>query len=175
MTLFRRLILPALALAAPGAASTPAYEDLDRLESRVVAAVGAGIGEPGGPQRPIDRRLRLAACPAAPMVTMPIAGAATLDCEALGWRIHVPLARTTIAGPAGYGATAPREKVEPVIRKGDQVEVVAMGGMFTVSTIAVAQQDGAPGDRIRLKGDTKAAPFFAQVEAPGRVVVSRFN
>ncbi|MDO9488489.1 MAG: flagella basal body P-ring formation protein FlgA [Sphingomonadaceae bacterium] len=173
MTLFRRLILPALALAAPVAAST-AYEDLDRLEARVVAAVGAGIGEPGGPQRPIDRRLRLAACPSAPMVTMPMTGAATLDCEALGWRIHVPLARTAIAGPGDSGAAA-REKVEPVIRKGDQVEVVAMGGMFTVSTIAVAQQDGAPGDRIRLKGDGKAAPFFAQVEAPGRVVVSRFN
>lgn len=173
MTLFRRLILPALALAAPAAAA-PVYEDLDRLEARVVAAVGAGIGEPGGPQRPIDRRLRLAACPSAPMVTMPMAGAATLDCEALGWRIHVPLARTAIAGPGGPGIGA-REKVEPVIRKGDQVEVVAMGGMFTVSTIAVAQQDGAPGERIRLKGDGKAAPFFAQVEAPGRVVVSRFN
>lgn len=175
MTLFRRLILPALALAAPVAAAAPAYEDLDRLEARVVAAVGAGIGEPGGPQRPLDRRLRLAACPSAPMVTMPMAGAATLDCEALGWRVHVPLARTAIAGAGSYGAASGREKLEPVIRKGDQVEVVAMGGMFTVSTIAVAQQDGAPGDRIRLKGDGKAAPFFAQVEAPGRVVVSRFN
>lgn len=175
MTLFRRLILPALALAAPAAAAPTAYEDLGRLEARVVAAVGAGIGEPGGPQRPIDRRLRLAACPSAPMVTMPIPGAATLDCEALGWRIHVPLARTAIAGAPGFNGTGAREKAEPVIKKGDQVEVVAMGGMFTVSTIAVAQQDGAPGDRIRLKGDGKAAPFFAQVDAPGRVVVSRFN
>lgn len=168
MTLFRRLILPALALAAPGSAQT-AYENLDRLEARVVAAVGAGIGEPGGPSRPIDRRMRLAACPSAPMMTMPIPGAATIECEALGWRIYVPLARTAIVDAGA------RAKAEPVIRKGDQVEVVAVGGMFTVSTIAVAQQDGAPGDRIRLKGDAKAAPFFAQVDSPGRVVVSRFN
>ena len=166
MTLFRRLILPALALAAPAAAGS--FEDLDRLEARVIAAVGAGIGEPGGPARPIDRRLRLAACPSAPMVTMPLSGAATLTCEALGWRIHVPLARVAIVERA-------HEKPEPVIRKGDQVEVVAQGGAFTVSTIAVAQQDGAPGDRIRLRGDAKAAPFFAEVDAPGRVVVSRFN
>lgn len=167
MTLFRRLILPALALAAPAAAAP--IEDLDRLEARVIAAVGAGIGEPGGPARPIDRRLRLAACPSAPTVTMPIPGAATLECDALGWRIHVPLARVAIAEGAS------RAKVEPVIRKGDQVEVVALGSTFTVSTVAVAQQDGAPGDRIRLRGDAKAAPFFAEVDAPGRVIVSRFK
>jgi flagella basal body P-ring formation protein FlgA len=161
------MILPALALAAPAAAGS--FEDLDRLEARVIAAVGAGIGEPGGPARPIDRRLRLAACPTAPMVTMPLSGAATLECEALGWRIHVPLARVAIVEAAA------REKPEPVIRKGDQVEVVAQGSTFTVSTVAVAQQDGAPGDRIRLRGDAKAAPFFAEVDAPGRVVVSRFN
>lgn len=169
MTLFRHLILPALAIAVPAVATS--YEDLDRLESRVVAAVGAGIGEPGGPQRPIDRRLRLAACPSAPMVSMTLAGAATIECEAIGWRIHVPLARTSIVETASRS----REKEEPVIKKGDQVEVVAVGSTFTVSTVAVAQQDGAPGDRIRLKGDGKAAPFFAQVDAPGRVVVSRFN
>ena len=166
MTLFRHLILPALALAAPVAAAP--FEDLDRLEARVVAAVGAGIGEPGGPARPIDRRLRLAACPSAPMMTMPMPGAATITCEALGWRIHVPLARMAIV-------EVKREKPEPIIRKGDQVEVVALGGAFTVSTVAVAQQDGAPGDRIRLRGDTRAAPFFAEVDSPGRVVVSRFN
>ncbi len=167
MTLFRHLILPALALAAPVGAAP--FEDLDRLEARVVAAVGAGIGEPGGPARPIDRRLRLAACPSAPMMTTPMPGAATIVCEALGWRIHVPLARMAIIEASA------RAKPEPVIRKGDQVEVVAMGGAFTVSTIAVAQQDGAPGDRIRLRGDAKAAPFFAEVDSPGRVVVSRFN
>jgi flagella basal body P-ring formation protein FlgA len=169
VTLFRRFILPALAIAAPAAAVPGAFEDLDRLEARVVAAVGAGIGEPGGPQRPIDRRMRLAACPSAPMVTMPIPGTATVQCDAIGWRIHVPLARVAILEPAA------RQKEEPVIRKGDQVEVVAMGSTFTVSTVAVAQQDGVPGDRIRLKGEGKAAPFYAEVDAPGRVVVSRFN
>ena len=167
MTLFRRLILPALALAAPAAAGT--FEDLDRLEARVVAAVGAGIGEPGGPLKPIDRRLRLAACPAAPTVSMGMPATATVDCAPLGWRIHVPLTRVTIVEAAA------RAKPEPVIRKGDQVEVVAVGSTFTVSTVAIAQQDGAPGDRIRLRGEGKAAPFFAEVDAPGRVVVSRFN
>ncbi len=105
MTLFRHLILPTLLVATPlMAAPTAGFEDLDKLEARVIAAVGAGIGEPGGPQRPIDRRLRLASCPNAPMIAMSFTGAATLECEAIGWRIHVPLARTMIASPAAAAA-----------------------------------------------------------------------
>jgi flagella basal body P-ring formation protein FlgA len=61
------------------------------------------------------------------------------------------------------------------VRKGDQVEVVADGGNFTVSTLAIAQQDGAPGAMIRVRTDAKAAPITAQVEAQGKVVVSRFK
>ena len=170
MTLFRRLFLPAMICATPVAAAPAAFEDLDRLEVQVVAALGAGIGEPGGPARPIDRRLRLAACATPPVVTMPYKTAAAVHCESVGWRIHVPLVRLE-----AEAAEVREAKPVPVVRKGDQVEVVADGGNFVVSTVAVAQQDGAPGDRIRLRTDAKAAPFFGQVSAPGRVVISGFK
>jgi flagella basal body P-ring formation protein FlgA len=166
MTLFRRLLLPAVLCATPVVAAP--FEDLDRLEVQVVAALGAGIGEPGGPARPIDRRLRLAACATPPVVTMPYKTAAAVHCESVGWRIHVPLVRLE-------AANVREAKPEPVVRKGDQVEVVADGGNFVVSTVAVAQQDGAPGDRIRLRTDAKATPFFGRVSAQGRVVISGFK
>ena len=163
-TIFRHMALLASAIAAPAAAQ--GFENLDSLETRVVAALGADIGAPGGPLRPLDRRLKLAACPSPATIEPGALGAAVVRCEPLGWRIRVPVAKTVVAAAA---------KAEPVIRKGDQVEVVAVGSTFTVSTVAIAQQDGAPGDRIRLRGEGKAAPFFAEVDAPGRVVVSRFN
>lgn len=169
MTDFRRLLLLGALCAAPVAAAT-GFEDLSLLEARVTATLGAGIGEVGGPARPIDRRLKLAACPASPALAVPTPFAAVVQCEPLGWRIHVPLVRPPAA--AMQAAAAARE---PVIRKGDQVELVADGGGFTVSTLAVAQQDGAPGDRIRVKSEGRTAPVTAEVERQGRVVISRFN
>src|SRR5262245_42590128 len=75
-------------------AITPAaqrFENLDRIDSIVAMTVGANIGEPGGPAAPVDRRLRLAACPSVPSVEGPVFGAAIVKCDALGWRIRVPL------------------------------------------------------------------------------------
>ena len=72
-------------------------------------------------------------------------GAAIVRCEPLGWRIRVALTR----GAGGYAQA--EEKAEPIIRKGDQVQLTALAGSFSVSTIAIAEQDGAPGDRIRLR------------------------
>lgn len=168
MTDFRRLLLLGALCAAPATAAT-GFEDLGLLEARITATLGAGIGEVGGPARPVDRRLKLAACPTSPALAVPTPFAAVVQCEPLGWRIHVPLVRPPAAA---LQAAAARE---PVIRKGDQVELVADGGDFTVSTLAIAQQDGAPGDRIRVKSEGRTAPVTAEVERQGRVVISRFN
>lgn len=165
MTRFRHLILLAAACASPALAQ--GFENLDLLEARITATLGAGIGQPGGPARPIDRRLKLAACPSAVALAMPNPGLAMVQCETLGWRINVPLMRSA--------AAAMQAQAEPVIRKGDQVEVVAAGSSFTVSTFAVAQQDGAPGDRIRVRTENKATTVIAEVDAQGRVLLGRFK
>ncbi|MFP5435613.1 MAG: flagellar protein, partial [Alphaproteobacteria bacterium] len=67
------------------------FENLDRIDSLVAMSVGANLGEPGGPMAPVDRRLKLAACPTMPKVEGPVFGAAMVKCESLGWRIRVPL------------------------------------------------------------------------------------
>lgn len=167
-TIFRRALLLGAAVAAP--AFGQGFENLEMLDSRIAAALGANVGEPGGPVAPLDRRLRLAACPEPATIDEPAMGALAVRCVALGWRIRVPL--------TGGGATVSRAataRAEPVIRRGDQVEVVALASNFSVSTTGVAEQDGAPGDRIRVRADRRSAPFIGQVTADGRVALPGFS
>lgn len=166
MTLFRHMILWSGCIAAPLAAQ--GFQDLDTLEARIVAALGAEIGTAGGPARPLDRRLKLAACPAPATVEAPALGAATVRCEPLGWRIRVPVVMSAAA------AVRP-EKAEPIIRKGDQVEVLVQGAAFSVSSIGTAEQDGAAGDRIRVRSERKAGPIIGEVTPSGQVLLAAFK
>ncbi len=167
MTIFRRLA-PAILMVGT-AANAQGFEDISMLEMRLTAALGAGVGEPGGPSRPVDRRLKLAPCPQPASFEPPALGAATIRCEPLGWRIRVPLVRIAAAAEAA-GANA-----EPIIRKGDQVELTASSGSFTVSTVAVAEQDGALGDRIRVRSEGRKGAVIGVVTEDGRVSLPGFK
>jgi flagellar basal body P-ring formation protein FlgA len=160
-----RLITLAVLLAAPAAAAP--FQNLDALEIRVVNALGAGIGEPGGPAAPIDRRLKLAACPGSVQIDPPAMGAIALRCPAANWRIRVPLARLAGATLASAPAAMVATRAEPVIRRGDPVDLVAESNGFSVSVSGVAQEDGAPGRRIRIKTDGQKGPVFAEVVDAG--------
>ena len=162
-------LLLSAAFAAP--ASAQSFENLDMLDSRVSAALGAGIGEPGGATNPLDRRLRLAACPQPVEIAEPAMGALTLRCQSLGWRIRVPL----VGNGQALAAAPAAVRAAPTVRRGDQVELVAISSGFTVSTLAVAEQDGAPGDRIRVRTERRTAPIIGQVLADGRVALPGFN
>jgi flagella basal body P-ring formation protein FlgA len=170
--IFRRLTLLAAAIAAPAQAQT--FENLAMLDSRISAALGAGIGEPGGAVTPLDRRLRLAACPQPAEIGEPAAGALAVRCAVQGWRIRVPLVRNASSGTTA-AASPSAVRAEPIVRRGDQVELVAIGASFAVSTLAIAEQDGAPGDRIRLRTERRTTPIFGQVLADGRVALPGFN
>ena len=171
-TIFRRLILTAGLCAAPTFAQQ--FENLDLLDERIAAVLGAPMGETGGAATRLDRRLRLAACPQPAQIGDPIAGAVTVQCQSIGWRIRVPLA----GGGSVHASAAPAvqaARAEPVVRRGDQVELIAAGRAFSVSTLAVAEQDGAPGDRIRVRTERRAAPVFGLVRSDGRVTLPGFN
>jgi flagella basal body P-ring formation protein FlgA len=168
--IFRRLPL-ALALCAATPAFGQAFENLEMLESRVSAALGAGVGEPGGPARPIDRRLRLMPCPTPADIDQPAMGAVAIRCEARGWRIRVPLMAGALAAAPGVAQV----RAEPIVRRGDQVQVVALASNFSVSTLGIAEQDGAPGDRIRVRTERRSTPFIGQVLPDGRVALPGFN
>lgn len=154
------------------------FENLDRIDSLVAMTVGANIGEPGGPVAPVDRRLRLAACPGTPSIEGPVFGAAIVKCDAVGWRIRVPLAGggAAAAAPAArYGAVARPAQRDMVIKRGDPVQLVAGNADFSVSRMMVADEDGAVGDTIRVREDKKAAPVLAQVVGMGTVRIPGFN
>jgi flagella basal body P-ring formation protein FlgA len=169
--IFRRLaLLSVAALAAPAAGQS--FENLDALDHQISAALGAGIGEPGGPANRLDRRLRLAACPQPALIGEPLQGAVTVRCDAIGWRIRVAIVGGGSAAPIASAAPA---RAAPVVRRGDQVQIVALASGFTVSTLGTAEQDGAPGDRIRVRTERRTAPFYVNVLEDGRVALPGFN
>lgn len=177
-----RRILSFVLLASLGTAPALAqqkFENLDRLDSLVAMTVGANMGQPGGPVAPVDRRLRLAPCPQTPSVDGPVFGAAVVKCDAIGWRIRVPL----VPGGAVAGAPSPalrRVAVAPVpkealIKKGDPVQLIAGGSAFSISRAMIADEDGAMGEMIRVREDKKATPVIAQVMDLGIVRVPGFK
>lgn len=154
-------------IASPAPAAAQKFENLDRIDSLVATTVGANIGEPGGPVAPVDRRLRLAACPAMPSVEGPVFGAAIVRCDAIGWRIRVPLSGAQRA--AGFAA-APQQKAI-LVRKGDPVQLVAGNAAFSVSRLMIADEDGAVGDMIRVREDRRSTPVTGRVEENGVIRV----
>lgn len=161
MTIRPYFLLGAMLLPCAAQAQTASFENINMLEARVTAALGADIGTPGGPSAPIDRRLKLARCPTPATIDPPALGAIAIRCEAIGWRIRVPLQHV-----ANAPTTA---KAEPVVRKGDPVELAVETASFSVSTNAIAQEDGAIGERIRVRSDPKAPVMIAEVVEGGRV------
>ena len=183
---FRRLtMIAAIAGATPAMAQS--FQDIAAIEQRVIETLGAGIGEPGGPARPIDRRLRLSACPSALIVEPVALGAVTVRCQAIGWRIRVPVlaaaeGEATVEYDGGTAVESPmptasvrRTRGETIVRRGDPVSLVVVTGGFTVSRQAVADQDGAAGDRIRVRTEPRSAPIVGQILADGRVAMTGFN
>ena len=173
--IIRRFALPFAALALPLPALAQSFENLEMLDNRVAAALGANIGEPGGATTPIDRRLRLQACPRPVEIGEPIAGALAVRCVPLGWRIRVSITGAPQASQSVAASARAQVRAEPVVRRGDQIELIAIASGFTVSTLAVAEQDGAPGDRIRVRTDRRTAPVIGQVLEDGRVALPGFN
>ncbi|KKC25333.1 hypothetical protein WP12_14645 [Sphingomonas sp. SRS2] len=175
MTLAPVLALSATPLLAQRA--LPPAQDLDQLEQIVVTTLGADIGQPGGPMAPIDRRMRLAACPIGIQVDPPTLGAVTVRCTTAGWRLRVPLARVDMvsanrAQPNG-GRPAPMARAD--IRKGDPVQLIAQGQSYSISVDAMAMEDANIGGRIRVSAASKPGTLFAEVIDMGRVRLIGFK
>ena len=172
------LLLGTQVMAGPAfaAAGADGFENLDRLEGRLVGALNADVGQPGGPATHIDRRLKLQPCPVPATIDPPALGAVALRCEPLGWRIRIPLTHGTgTAAPgAGFVPVAAAAPSQPVaIKRGDPVELAATRDGFTVTTQAVAQEDGRIGGRIRVRPE-KGNIIIGEVVDAGRVRVTSF-
>lgn len=159
----KALVPLALALlAAPAHANAPA--DLAALDRAVAAFTGVPTGQPGGAAAPLDRRLRLARCPAEPVLGWhgTRREAVQLRCPvAGGWTLYVP-----IMGALGGAAET------PLIQRGDAVSIVVAGESFALSQPGEALEGGADGAWIKVRGLAPKAPVLrGRVLRPGVVGV----
>lgn len=147
-----------LLAALAAAVMTPgSYQDLHLLDARVAAMLGSGRSAV-----PIDKRIKLAACPDEPEISPSPGGALAVRCAALGWRIRVVLAGASSAG-------APEEVL---IHKGDSIELVADGPGYSATFAATALDDGQEGGVIRVKIPTSVSPISATVSRAGVASIS---
>ncbi|HWW64286.1 MAG TPA: flagella basal body P-ring formation protein FlgA [Sphingomonadaceae bacterium] len=170
---FRPLI--ALFLVLPGTAWAAGIQDLNALERRLVISLGADVGQPGGPRAPLDRRMKLAACPDTVEIEPPALGAVALRCAPLGWRIRVPLLAGGPARAVAMAAVMPAPKPEPVVQRGDPIELAVATGGFRVTREMIADESGAPGDHIRVRADRKSAPILVEVIDAGHARLPGFK
>ncbi|MFC0307491.1 flagella basal body P-ring formation protein FlgA, partial [Rhizorhabdus histidinilytica] len=139
----------------------------------------AEVGAPGGPLAPIDRRMRLAACPGAIQIDPPSASSVTVRCTTSGWRLRVPLMRAGMAmnagGATGGGYDGGTAAANAAVRKGDPVQLVAQGPSFSISIDATAMEDADIGRRVRVATASKGSTIFAEVIDVGRVRLIGFK
>jgi flagella basal body P-ring formation protein FlgA len=153
------------ALAMPMPAIAQSFEDPAVIDLAVVTATGAAAGQAGGAIAPVDRRLKLAACPDKLQTDAPALGAIAIRCPARGWRIRVPLINAPAAGTAGEPAAI-------IVKRGENLAMRVKGSGFEVSGSAVALEDGAAGNAIRVKLPTSPIPVVATVIGPAMVQIS---
>lgn len=169
------LVLPALAFSP--SAQAQAIQDLNEIDVLVAATMGAGIGEPGGARAPVDRRLKLKACPVALEVTGPDLGAAAVRCPALGWRIRVPLdlaaerEQAVAARPGQPRAVAGQGQGVEAVKRGEPILLTVDRPMFSLSRVMIADKDGRVGEVIPVRDDPKGKPIFVRIVEPGRATI----
>ncbi len=162
----------AIALVASAAVPGLGLADLDALDREVTAFTGAMIGAPGGPVRPLDRRMRLQACQSGVAISWhtPRRETVSLRCsDPGGWSLFVPV---MVTGPAGQPASM---SGAVAVNRGDAVSLVVSGRGFAVSRPAEALEGGPVGAWIRVRPvtDRQLAEdvIRARVVRPGSVAL----
>lgn len=157
-----------MTLAALAILSAAAFADPAAIDRAVEAFTGAPAGIEGGARTPVDRRLRLAACPTPLALSWHGAGRANVvvQCQgAAGWRIFVPVLGSAFAASAAPAAA-------PAVVRGDPVTIAVAGAGFSISQPGEAMESGAPGSWIRVRGlVARARPMRARVVRAGLVEV----
>jgi len=154
------ILSTALLLGSPAAG----VEDLAALDQQISAMLQTR----GAKARPIDKRIRLARCPAPADITFQTAKTIAVRCAAIGWRIRVAVAS---GGRADTGSIGAPDQNATVIRRYESVELRIAGAGFAVTANAVAMEDGAIGESIRIKSPTFRTPVAARVVGKGLVEI----
>jgi flagellar basal body P-ring formation protein FlgA len=134
---------------------SPQLEDLTALDVQLAAASGNSA-------KPLDKRLRLARCPAPIRIDPAQQGALVVRCQETGWQLRVALN----AVPTGDGTASPT-----LIQRGESVQVAIRGDDFTLSYPATAMEAGRKGDPVRVKFPSGGKVLVAIVTGHGRVEI----
>ena len=138
------------------------FADPAAIDRAVADFAGAPVGETGGAQAPVDRRLRLADCaqPLALAWHTPARNNVVVRCPGpSGWRLFVPIDGRA-AGPAAA----------PAVERGDPVTITVSGSGYSVSQPGEALESGGAGAWIKVRGPfARAQPLRARVVRPGLV------
>ncbi len=160
MTTFRHLMIAAAML--PTMASAQSFQSHHAIDVRVAASlVGTGLAA-----WPVDRRLKLAACPQGLVAELPVGGRVEIRCEQLGWRIYA-----RIDGPPATVSYA----TPIIIKRGDPVTVDFIAPGFSVAARGIAESDARAGERVRVRVEQKSALVIGEAMDMGRVRVSALN
>jgi flagella basal body P-ring formation protein FlgA len=155
----------------PAATAQQANQDWQTIDMLTQAIAGAT----GRTAAPIDRRIKLAACPEQPSITAMDSQTLAVRCQSLGWRLRVPMmgAPTGTAAMAEPPIGASRPAVGALaVRRGDNVRVSIDTASFSVGYAAVATQDGRVGETITLRGSDAKSLISATVTGPGRARIA---
>lgn len=159
-------VLPLALATAPAVAA--AFTSPAAIDAAVASFLGAETGAPGGAARPVDRRLKLAACAEALDVNWYGHAGTTLQvsCLSQGWRIFVA---TSGSGPRSVRAGIDGETI---VQKGETVSLSYEGSGFTLTRQGEALEPGARDQWIKVKPIGDAKPVRGKVVRPGNVSVS---
>lgn len=152
---------------ASAASAQAGFYDLANVDRAVASFTGAGIGQPGGAALPVDRRMRLANCFGALVVSWygTRQDNVLVQCpDPGGWRLFVAVAGNN--SRQGAAAAEP-----PAVARGEALTISVQGDGFTVSQSGEAMEAGPVGAWIRVKTSVKATPIRARIARPGLVVV----
>lgn len=148
--------------------SAAVFADPAAIDRAVETFVGAPAGVSGGARTPVDRRLRLATCPAPLALSWHGTARANVVVQcpgAPGWRIFVP-----VLGGSFAAASVPA--AAPAIVRGDPVTIAIAGAGFSVLQPGEAMESGPAGSWIRVRGLAgKAQAMRARVVRAGLVEV----
>jgi flagellar basal body P-ring formation protein FlgA len=156
MTIFRHAVL--LTLLSPLNAMAGDFQNHDSIDARAADATGSRV-------RPVDRRLKLAACPEPLQADPPALGAVAVRCASLGWRVRVLV----------DGAAVPLVTQPLVIKRGDPVSVNFVAQGFSVTTTGIAETEARLGERVRVRVEQKANPVMGEATDAGSVRVGGLN
>ena len=151
-----RRIAALMVLLSANPALAQSYADLNAVDDAVALFTGAPQGSPGGAARPVDRRLRLAPCPAELALAWYGARRDTVEVRcpvAGGWKLFAPI---TGSGSGQLAAAS-------VIVRGDAVTISVSGAGFAVSQPGEALESGALGAWIKVRGPASPAAQNAPV------------